>query len=441
MLSQLRQYGSLLEDAQEPLTVSDVISRAQPIQTLPDDQPAIGARKTRSRAKALVFAAGLLLLVVVSVLLGPLQTEVPPAGITVPGPDLPTTGQFTWTSNLGDGSSNIGDIPHLLYPLTLVSNEAGFIASSYEFGENGVSKAWTWTSSDGLTWTEGRPGVGVVPGTVGEFLAHGVDDPSDLNDDQYWRSDDGESWTEVVLGAGRPPIPDTVSWHGLTVDEIIDMSLPESLVNRGPAGVVFKVDDRFVTYYWTPGHTVEGAVSFDGQLWERFEVPEFLTEWLVFSENGRAMWDRDMSARLWGGTFASGHDKVMALTADADGHRLWESSDGVSWTDIGSTLPELLLSPPKSPEGAGLGGLIRATHHMTALSIGWSLTSWDPPFGSGLSTAYYSVDGRSWESLSPPQTGSFRIRVAGDSIFFFRNHPVDDRLLGVQMATLDDQGT
>jgi hypothetical protein len=279
---------------------------------------------------------------------------------------------------------------------------------------------------------------------VGEFLAHGVDDASDLNDDKYWRSDDGESWTEVVSEAGRPPIPDTLSWSGLTMDEIIDASLPESLVNRGPAGAVFKVGDRFVTYYWTRGHAVEGAVSDDGQLWERFEVPEFLTEWLAFSEGGRAMWDRDMSARLWGGTFASGHGKVLALTADGDGHRLWESSDGVSWSDLGSTLPEGLLSPPEFPEGMGLGGLIAATHHMTALSTGWALTPWDPPFSPTGSSAYYSVDGRTWESLAVPQDSSyisFSVRVAADNVFFFPLHIADERLQGVHIARLDDQVT
>ena len=91
MLSQLEEYGSLLEDAQNPLTVSDVISRARHIQTLPDDQPATGAGTTKRRARALVFAAGLVLLVVVSILLASLQTEVPPAASTIPGPVLPTT--------------------------------------------------------------------------------------------------------------------------------------------------------------------------------------------------------------------------------------------------------------------------------------------------------------------------------------------------------------
>jgi len=91
VLSQLRDYGSLLEDAQDPLTVSDAISRAQHIQTLPDDQPGIGAGQTKRRARVFVFVAGLVVLVVVSILLASLQTEVPPAGTSIPGPDLPTT--------------------------------------------------------------------------------------------------------------------------------------------------------------------------------------------------------------------------------------------------------------------------------------------------------------------------------------------------------------
>ena len=426
--NQLFEYGELHEEMFGPISFDEITSR-------PVTPPARRHPVSRWHPLALATVAMVVVLLVIggiAVLMGG-SNEADPV-------DQPTTGEFTWSSNLGDGSSNVGDVPHLI-PLSLVSNGAGFMASSEEFGDNGLSKAWTWTSSDGLTWTEGRSGLSALPGIVGEFLAHGVDDLSDLNDDKYWRSDDGESWTQIVPGAGRPPIPDSMSWHRLTVDEIIDLSLPESLVNRGPAGVVFKVGDRFVAYYWTPGHVVEGAVSDDGQQWERFEVPEFLTEWLAFSESGRAMWDRGMSARLWGGTFASGHEKVMALTADAEGHRLWESSDGVSWTDIGSTLPELLLSPPKYPEGMGLGGLIAATHHMTALSTGWSLTPWDPPFSPTGSTAHYSVDGHAWESLSPPQGGSFVVRVAGDNVFFFRYGIADERLRGVQMATLDDQVT
>ncbi|MGH8948306.1 MAG: hypothetical protein ACRDXF_05540, partial [Acidimicrobiia bacterium] len=91
MLSQLRDYGSVLEDAQNPLTVSEVISRAQHIQTRPDDQPATAMGTTKRRTRALVFAAGLLLVVVVSILLASLQTEIPPAGTTIPGPNLPIT--------------------------------------------------------------------------------------------------------------------------------------------------------------------------------------------------------------------------------------------------------------------------------------------------------------------------------------------------------------
>lgn len=405
--SQLAEYGQMQDEMFGPISLDEVTTRP------------VGVERRKARylvfgrhPAALAFAAMVAVLLVIGgiALLTGRTDEPDPV-------DQPTTGTFTWTSQTASDETLTPQVQ------TMVSNGEILLGTSFD--------GLTWTSPDGLTWSEGSSDfrAHALPGIVGEFLVH-------TGGGIYWRSDDGKTWRELPASS-QLPIGNAVFWLGLTVDEIVSLSEPEILVDGHPAGVVVKAGDRFVTYYWTPGHDLEGAVSDDGQAWDRFEVPEFLTEWFD-PQSPRAMPDRGLSMRLWSETFAVGHDKVLALTADAAGQHLWESTDGVAWDELGSTLPDSLVSPPDFVEQSfGL-----ATHHVSAMSTGWSLTPWDGSWSPPGSSTYYSVDGRTWQTVSPPDFGTLPsqvIRVVGDKILFFIDYGTSETFEAVHVATLDDR--
>ncbi len=86
ILSQIRDYGSQIDDGQAPLTVSEVIDRASVVQTIPQDPRGIHPRRTRRGLKAFAFAAGLVVMVALTIVLGATRTDVPPAVTTIPTP-------------------------------------------------------------------------------------------------------------------------------------------------------------------------------------------------------------------------------------------------------------------------------------------------------------------------------------------------------------------
>jgi hypothetical protein len=415
--SQLAEYGELQEEMFGSIAV-DEITTGIFVAKRPAGRFSLFGRR---HPLALATAA----MVAVLLVIGGITYLTRQAG----GPDpvdQPVSEMFTWTFHPeGDNS-----LPYYPNTYEVAGHDGGFIAN----GNGNI-----WTSTDGGTWSRGPIGLGLRSGVAGGFLAEGVDG-SGAGNGTYWRSADGESWTEVVSEAGQPPLPASFSWLGLNVDEILDLSLPASLGPPGAwSGTVLKVGNRFVAYYWNPEQILEGAVSDDGQSWERFETAAFLTEWFDF-ESPRSMGDRGFSDRLWSGVFTIGQDRVLALTADLDGHHLWESIDGIVWDEFASTLPEPLLSPP----GPGTDPSIVATHHVTALSTGWTLTPWDRPFSPAGSSTYFSVDGRIWATLSPPDLipdAPSSIRVVGDTIFFFTYSETSEAAHGLQVATVDDQVT
>jgi hypothetical protein len=86
MLSQIRDYGSQMDEGQAPLTVSEVIGRASVVQTIPQDPRGIQSRPTRRGWKVLAFAAGLVVFVALTIVLAATRTDVPPAVTTIPTP-------------------------------------------------------------------------------------------------------------------------------------------------------------------------------------------------------------------------------------------------------------------------------------------------------------------------------------------------------------------
>jgi hypothetical protein len=422
---QLGDYGQLQEEMFGPIRLDEITSKPLAAE--------------RARGSYWVFtrhpaALAMVAMVAVLIFIGGIILLTERTGDSEPV-DQPTTTEqvtgpevFTWEYLAPETFRRPG---YQVPVQRIVSNGNGFLANNYE--------GWTWTSADGVTWSEGPSDFYALPGVVGEsFLAQ----DAEHIDGTYWRSDDGVNWIELAPESGQLPELRTFSWFGLTVDEIAGLSHPETDPSDDPAGAVFKVGDRFVTYYWNPQHILEGAVSDDGQVWERFEVAPFLTEWLD-SESPRTMPDRDVSWRLWSGTFAVGHERVLALTADSEVHRLWESTDGVVWEEIPTTSPERLLSANTNLVSSyvGDGPAPLSTRHITALPSGWILAPWDPPFSAPGSLTYYSIDGRTWESLLPPDLEPdtpLLIRVADGKIFFFIYDFEPGTFRGVHVGTLGD---
>jgi hypothetical protein len=393
--TQLRQYARELDERYPDIEFEELLERIAP--TRP-------RRFTTMRGPAVALAAAVVVLLViggVSLLIGG-TNEVDPV-------DEPTTGTFTWEHVAPDSDeAMIGEI----VPAVIVGNGDVYLATDDFTDESGM----TWTSNDGVEWTEGTAGLAAVPGVSEGFLAYhgGYDGPGGLG---FWRSDDGRTWSDAPTSADGTTVAH-FTWSAVTVDEVLAMQLPPLPSSHlHEAGTVFKVNDRFVAYYWSSTESVEVAVSGDGQTWESVVVPDFLAEWFDF-DSPRAMSDRGFSHRLWSGSFSAGHGTVLAITADGEGHHLWQSSDGVSWEDTGSTLPDHLM-----------GATVHATHHLTAMTIGWSLTPWDL---RGATVAYHSVDGQAWQPLAPAR--SAMIRSTDDKIFFFLDQPGG----GVDIATLEE---
>ena len=162
MLSQIREYGSQLDEGQAPLTVSEVIDRASAVQTIPQDARGIHPLQTRRGRKALAFAAGLVLMVALTVVLAATRTDVPPAVTTIPTPTTtpaippttvpPTTvttgatvlDSFTSATSFGAFEWTRVEADQAIYPWA----EFGGQVAGLDEALNG------WVSSDGVTWEE-----------------------------------------------------------------------------------------------------------------------------------------------------------------------------------------------------------------------------------------------------------------------------------------------
>ena len=428
---QLADYGRLQEDLFGPFTVEEITD------PIVGDRDRVTRRLTvRQRPSALILAA------IAAVLL-------PIAGVSLwmDGSadsvllDPPTTVSITWSDVSADqlGSMAMGPLP----PSSVVSNGNVYLASERP---DDYEERQTWTSTDGITWEQAENGILPISGLSGGFLAYRGH--IDVPPIQFRRSDDGRTWTEAIPSTDPTRLA-SFTWSGLSVDEVLSLRLarlPSSHVHE--AGTVFKVGDRFVAYYWNSAETVEAAVSSDGETWESVDVPDFLAEWFDFS-SPRAMSDRGVSQRLWSGTFSAGHGRVLALTSDAEGHHLWESTDAITWNEISATLPAALRShPATSKEFRDLLGAepsIYGSHRLTAMDSGWTLAPWHYPFAPEGSGSYHSLDGMIWNQLSPEvATGSQAVvHTAGNKVFFFMatdsRFPAYGSYQGLQIATINPE--
>lgn len=402
--NQLAEYGRVQEELFGPISIEEITSlRAVQRETV------IRRPNGRKHPAALILAA------MAAVLL-----SVGGVSLLIGGPsdpvvaDLPTSLSITWSDVPADQIGNLPGKSNGFPPSSLVTNGEVYLA-----GEDQVFEVrMTWVSPDGITWEQAETGLTPVSGLSGGFLAYrGHFDSPPI---QFWRSEDGENWTEASPSTDPTRLA-SFTWSGLSVDEVLGLRLPElpsSHVHE--AGTVLKVGGRFVTYYWSSDGTVEAAVSSDGETWESVDTPDFLAEWFNFS-SPRAMSDRDFSKRLWSGTFAAGHGKALALTSDAAGHHLWESIDGVIWDEISSTLPAALMSHSSSSMATRTDPSIYGSHHPTAMETGWALVPWHYPFAPEGSVTYHSIDGMTWNTLSPePASGvPWFVHAAGNKVFFF----------------------
>jgi hypothetical protein len=417
---QLADYGRLHEDLFGPFSVEEITDPTV------GDSDSVTPR-LKMRRPALILAA----IVAVLLPIGGMSVWMDRADDSAVL-DPPTTESITWSDVSKD---QLGSLARGPLPLpSVVSNGDVYLAS--DRSDDDYEERQTWTSTDGITWEQAENGLLPVSGLSGGFLAYRGH--FDVPPVQFLRSDDGRTWTAATPSTDPTRLA-SITWSGLSVDEVLRLRLarlPSSHVHE--AGTVFKVGSRFVTYYWNSVETVEAAVSSDGETWEPVDVPEFLAEWLDFS-SPRALSDRDISQRLWSGTFSAGHGKVLAVTSDSEGHHLWESTDGITWNEISATLPAALRSHPATSKEfrdlAGAAPSIYGSHRLTAMDSGWTLAPWHYPFAPEGSGTYHSLDGMIWNQLSPEAATASQavVHTAGNKVFFFSSDQ------GLQIATINPE--
>ncbi len=436
MLDLKANLSEYLDNVVERLDVEDIFDKQVGVPLVRLLQPRIRHRRVAVRVYGVAAAVAVVLLVGgLAWLAGNSVDAVDnPTPTTVA---TPTLEGFTWTKVEG-GSG----LPPAGAFLDMVSNGSKLVASDSFSAEEVVGDMRLWTSVDGLTWSPERARLHVLYGTGGEFLAVGTGTdlrPTDGIEGTYlWRSSDGVRWTRA-----DPALAETLHklasfrFSGLTVDEILGLSLPDSS-GGGPTGAVFKIDGRYVSYYWPADAepNVASAVSTDGRTWQEVEAPDFLVNWFD-SGSPRAMSDRGYSDRLWSGTFAVNGSRVVALTGDSDGHRLWESTDGLSWQGIH---PDYGNAPGSHvfTQGVGLDEQYpgATTYGVFPMSDGWVILPW----ASEEIRVLFSVDGRTWQFIEPPKDlvgFAWFTRVAGDKVLFVLLGGTQESVRGLIVATYE----
>ena len=299
-----------------------------------------------------------------------------------------------------------------------------------------------WVSSNGVSWSPSREGVHAFYGGMGEFLAipsESIFERSPSRNALLRRSSDGLGWSDAEPQHEAPWRLETYRYFGFGVDEILSLSLslPDAWSEGGPAGAILKLDDNYIAYYFTNGYWqgtpleeetsyLGAAVSSDGRTWRQVETPDFLNDW--FQDEDRAMWDRGLSDQTWSWTFAVNGDRVLTLTGDSDGHKLWESTDGLRWEPISISFLEqpsfevfgYASRSHETPLSNGEGFPSPFSYRVVALEQGWAilpLAGIAAPEGPPLTNArgvLFSVDGYNW---LPLQFDEGLAAAAGDKVF------------------------
>lgn len=383
---QLRTY---FEENIDHVAVDEIfVHEAKPASLPPGHRP--------RWAVALAGVAAVVLLTVMVWLVG--RGEEPVA--TVPTLE---TGSRAWIDLTDQGLSSMG---------YLATNGEAFV-----FADWGLRLS----SPDGETWSEtpsGSANLAALHGAPDGFLA--VDwEATVVGHPMVWVSADGLDWAETPsetrMNAKRVA---GFQYLGLTVEEILRLAPPNTAFSG--SGVMMKLDDSYVAHYWSG--ELKGAISADGISWESFEPAPHLASWLDpdltrssielgYSSSGRSWGDL-----FWSGTFAVSQGRALALTGDDTGHRLWESTDGITWTEV---TPEYVAAPGFDPftTPAGLNEQFpgSATFGITSSSTGWYIFSWFKQEFAVL----FSPDGRTWTPLTPPEDPGDEVapRVVGDTIF------------------------
>ncbi len=257
LLSQIREYGSQMDDSQAPLTVSEVIDRASVVQTIPQDLRGIHPRPSRRGLKAVAIAAGLVVVVALSIVLAATRTDVPPAATTIPTPKL----QNEWVAfPIGDSA---GD--HDIY-LVSVGESAFRVVGSDSDGLDQECPAFSpdggrlaYGEAEGTFETDYASGALVVAdvdpdGTLSEAIR--VDTgPSSAHPCPTW-SPDGENIAVAVResGAGGD------IWI-VPTDTLSPTVLESSYVSPDPPAFNFDSDFEFSPNGTEIAVTDEGGIS------------------------------------------------------------------------------------------------------------------------------------------------------------------------------------
>lgn len=393
-------------------------------------QPRINRRRPPAWAYGLAAAAATLLLVGVGAwVIRNADGQTPSTLLKQPATLVyPTLDDFEFIP--ADSEGRLGIQP-FLRPPGILNNGTSFLTES----KDGTD----WVSPDGVTWSPSQEGVRPIYGGKGEFLAITTDAFTELSPSsrtRLWRSSDGLRWREASARDEALWRLATFRYFGLGVDEILSLSLslPDAWAEGAPAGAILKLDDKYVAYYFSEGYGqrlprngdssyLRAAVSTDGRTWRAAEAPDFLHDW--FQDEVRAMPDRGLSDQTWSWTFAVNGDRALALTGDAHGHTLWESSDGLQWEPISIAY---LDQPSFDVFGAAANshGTPLPTafaYRVAALEQGWAIlplgTFFEPsqneetPSVTGRGVLF-SVDGHNW---LPLQFDFGAAAAAGNKIF------------------------
>jgi hypothetical protein len=195
--------------------------------------------------------------------------------------------------------ANEGDIRDV------VRGDRGWVAIGRCFIERAFECPLAWQSSDGTTWSRHPiphrlPDVemhGVASGAPG-FVIVGSEGDDDVGGDRVWTSPDGRSWTRLGrIPAGKEHV---------------------YVVALAPTGTILVGNPN-----WEGEEPrIDTFSSTDGKDWTRLRPEDFGVDLLHVE------------------TFESTAKEVVLTGVVCDGcdldHKVWTSSDGVSWTEVGA---------------------------------------------------------------------------------------------------------